>query len=275
MGEYDTCQCVICGRREADYGYTCRSEPPKLANLLTELVDLYALLPHAVAPGSGSGEPRVSGTPEPSVPVNLVAVDMLLRPEWAGSVADTSVPAMTTVVERVRAIRAGVEFVPNGDGPAVPVPTVVEEVQQVHRRVPVMGMFGPLWTSAGDQDGEVPVLPALRSWCEAVRDVTGGRWGVPHDVAGAASILHTRADWLCQYFEPVGDLAAEVLTMVCVMRSQLHLSRRVTYLPDPCPKCSLLALRRAQHNPRYSECVGCGALVSDRELDEASGVSAA
>lgn len=275
MAEQTEGSCVICRRRPADWGYTCRSEPARLANLFGELADLYALMPHAVAPGSGSGEPRVAGTREPAVPVNLTAVDMLLRPEWSGSVADTVVPAMTTVVEQVRAVRTAVEFHQVDDGPAVPVPVVVEEIQQVRRKVPVMGRFGPLWTSAGDQDGEVPVLPVLRGWCEAVREQTGGVWGVPHDVASAAGILRTRADWLCQHLEAVGDLAAEVLTMVCVMRSQLHLSRRVTYLPEPCPKCSLLALRRAQHNPRYSECVGCGALVSDQELDEVSGVSAA
>lgn len=86
MGEYDTGQCVICSRRPADAGLTCRGCCTSLAGLLQELPELYALLTplddrqDAMSAGpvrAVQTGPRVGGgSVEAAAPVDLTVLDL-------------------------------------------------------------------------------------------------------------------------------------------------------------------------------------------------------
>lgn len=75
--------CVICKRRYCDRPIVCDSDRAGLRHLLADILDLCVRLPGALQPGTAAG-PRVSGTPEPRLPLNVEALDLSL-PARAGS----------------------------------------------------------------------------------------------------------------------------------------------------------------------------------------------
>ena len=79
--------CVVCRRRPPQHPHVCDGCRKRLHNTLAEIVDLYALLPGAMVPGSATGE-KVSGTREAPLPLRVDPLDLSLPLRGGGVVHD-------------------------------------------------------------------------------------------------------------------------------------------------------------------------------------------
>lgn len=99
----DAQPCVLCTRdKRQDGSQCCAGCQRKLLHQLNDTVDLYAMLPAFLAPGSSAGAPKVSGSREAPLPLRLDVLN-LLGAAAGGTVHDPhgDQTGTTPVVERL------------------------------------------------------------------------------------------------------------------------------------------------------------------------------
>lgn len=131
--------CVVCELRELERGLVCAGDERTLDERLGRLVELHALLPFALAPGSGGAE-KVSGSRDAPLGVRVDVLDQLI-----GTV-DRELDAIhdrdrdqTGVVPLVswldQNVRAWAEYAPHGST-RLPPPTVSSLTGWLRSRLP-------------------------------------------------------------------------------------------------------------------------------------------
>jgi hypothetical protein len=69
--------CVVCQRRHYERPNVCEPDRAGMPRLLDDIVELYALLPAALMPGSDGGE-KVSGSREAPLPLRVDVLDLTM-----------------------------------------------------------------------------------------------------------------------------------------------------------------------------------------------------
>lgn len=225
-----------------------------------------AVLPMNAKPSSGG--PRVTGSREAPVPVNIDLLD-LTGEARNHIVIDNSVPA--TRVELVKIGRRHTVFT---DGqPEVE----VESYTARQRRVITDPDGQPLKVPAGDRIGLVPVATTLDQWCRDWRDEMAFRQSLPvPTVPVLARWLQDRCEWALDRHNAVDEFAADMRRLRAVLRGVLGLHEPAPEFCDGvvCKGCDRYALYRAE-SPYEAECDECGLLYTDEEYREWVGMLAA
>lgn len=243
---HTTSCCIIdrCGR-EPRRGTVCEPCRQRIRDQLTELGDLWPLLPDELLTSRQT--------------LNLQALDLMtpvpsaLSRRTAGGVTDTMLPRQRTEVTVVHD------------------PATGELLGTVWHREAVYRPDGaPDTVAAGDQTGPLPLTGWADTWVQhwrELRTAAGYRERLPvPTVDRLTGYLWSRVDWAADTDgAAVDDLADE-------LREQVGMLRRVTHMAPQrlgaaCPRCELPALQRWP-NSRWDECRYCRALVSRREYDQ-------
>lgn len=239
--------CVICMDVEAESGMVCDRDRIRLDRLLDDVYDLSIDLP-ANLERAGAGGPKVSGSREAPLPLNVDVLDLGL-PARVGSVTDPLVPRVITKAVTAKVVRTawhkGTPLHPDfyEDGH----PQTVEEWVSAGQRV--QSGTAP----AGDQIGHISVAAVLDSW---VRDWIEVRAIGEHPplptVAALCDWLGKRLDWACgraplRYHDvghpAVDEFAAELRRVRSALRAVLGLLEpRPERMDRPCPDCDLMTL---------------------------------
>jgi hypothetical protein len=266
--------CPACKARDPEYGIICEPCRRWTGTALHSIPAMYARLPHFTAAGStGSTKaPRVSGTRERSVPVNLQVLDLLGPVARNGgipvdSTRDTMIPTLRTTPMRVT-VREGY----TADGTPR-----TRETTMLDRQPAIDHNGAPILAPAGDQTGAIPVAQVLdqeaRAWIAA--GAPGSRWRPTPIVPTLATWLTNRLPWACDRYEPFGDFTATLSRLRGQLRGALG---EFDADPEPCygiacRSCDMLALQRVPGS-EYIECGACEALLTEDEYREWVGLLA-
>lgn len=197
--------CPCCGRRDPQTGYVCVPCRDWLPTVLYGIDEKYGRLPDVLERGVGETQ-RVSGTPDPSAPLNIDAEDLLTRVVRLGGLPvdvtrDTMVPATELTLVTVKM-------------------TTYEPAEGQHawwdveaiRQRPLVDDFGaPILRPARDQTGYLPVAQVLDAWArDWVRERRRREHRPTPAVPNLVQWLGNRLDWACDDYPYVGDFAASM-----------------------------------------------------------------
>ena len=126
--------CCICQRRQYERASVCNGDRLWLDRTLTEIVELYALLPANLLPGQAHGQ-RVSGSREAPLPLRVDPLDLMM-PARVGIVHDlwrdqTGQVSVATILDLW--VRDWRDVRDRGEG--LPVPTVLELTRWLGNRL--------------------------------------------------------------------------------------------------------------------------------------------
>ncbi|WP_047894529.1 hypothetical protein [Micromonospora sp. RV43] len=243
-------------------------------DLTAALLDLSTMEPTAVRGGdpiaalggagpirARSGQPVVSGSREPALPIDEDLVD-LLAPARAGTVRDTLVPKTTTERVLVRSRKVVVD----ADG------AHIREVEYtVLTARPVLDPDGnPLLVAAGDQIGYLSAATVLD---EIVRDWRDTLWPdhslPPVTVYQLTRWMRDRADEACDRHPGIAANAQEIRELRTALRRALG---ETEPLPKPilgslCKTdgCDQVSQLMRHDGSEYIECDACGRLYTEDE----------
>lgn len=137
--------------------------------------------------------------------------------------------------------------------------------------------YGTVRDEFGDQIGEHAVLTILDTWVREIRAHRHRGEGLPSlTVDRLAGWLTVRLDDICDDFEPVVDLAADVKHLRGALRAQLGLAGPDIDIKEgiTCPKCDRQELYR-RAGGKHVECGNCPVLLTLDEFERWTKVSAA
>jgi hypothetical protein len=80
-------RCVICQRRQYERAQVCQPDRTRLPHILTDIEELHAQLPAALAKAQSAGQ-RVTGSREAPVPISLDVVDLAAAARNGGLTAE-------------------------------------------------------------------------------------------------------------------------------------------------------------------------------------------
>jgi hypothetical protein len=226
--------CPICQRRPPDRPLVCEPDRAWLARVLREIPDLYAALDPADGAMRSSGGPKVSGTTEAPVPVDLELVD-LTAPARAGSLlphANGAMRQQSSVIPRTKTL-------------------------ELHA-------YAAVWS---DQIGGLSVATTLDSWARDWREQRhrGETMPVP-TVLVLAGWLGDRLGDACDSHPAVDEFAADMRDLHRRLRGALGLLGPWPELCDgvPCRCCDTRSLYRVPGSD-YVECATCPELMTEDE----------
>jgi len=245
--------CVVCAQlrpgepRIYDRPSCCEGCRSRLRSMLAELLEAYSQL--ELVKGSTAGA-KVSGSRTPPLPLAVTALDLTMpaRPDGV-SEATRLVPQYETVPVEVEV------WVPASPDAEYRTETVV-----MNQRQPT-GSKGP----TGDQVGHPGVASVLDSWARDWQTYRPGLLPAP-DVSSLTGWLTQRLEWACDQHPAVDDFAAELRSLVGVVRSAAGMTRPKAEVKFgvPCRDCEKVTLFRWPGSD-YVECGSCPVLMTPEE----------
>lgn len=254
MTDQPTGNCVICQRRRYERANVCDPDRSWLPKVLTEIVELYALLPANLMPGQAQGQ-RVSGSREAPLPLRVDPLDLGM-PARAAAVHDAAVPVYEIVEVEL------LSYAPAR-------PDADYEMRVIHgrwRRAVRDDDGAPVMGPSNDQTGLIPVATILDGWVRDWVNIRDMRENLPNPtVVELARWMLNRMDWACDSHPAIDEVAAELKAVRHSLRAVAGTSEiRPEHLDVPCRRCDLMDLHRLPGEDRV-ECDSCGDLLTEEE----------
>jgi hypothetical protein len=285
-----TGNCRLCARRDYLRPHVCDPCRSRLRHRLSDLFELWTQLAYpegdlapdnrtvtvdsitrpadpvaGVIPAAPvrapSAQPRVSGTRDKQLPIDVTRADLLAPVVRIGGipvdkVTTQAIPLMETVTVIENVVIEGVSH---------PIP--------IRRRRPVLDSSGhPIVVIPDDQVGRVSVAQMLDQWVRAWMDERyAGENRRPEPTVPALLFwLLDRLDWAYDHYTPIADFADEVHSTLTQLRTVLdcHEPRPILCAGVECGHCRRRNCLYIPVADPYVECAGCGALYSLTEYGE-------
>lgn len=217
-----------------------------------------------------SGQPRVTGTGERTTPVDLQALDLDGHVVRLGGIP----------VPRHRPVdpRALVPLMRIVDGPvSIWIEGVLHQLP-IRRREAVRNEHGRrIMVPAVDEIGPLPLSVRLDGHVRRWIDLRSQRENRPvPTVPVLLAWIGARLDWACQHDHELPSLDSDVRHMIAQVKGVLglHDPEPQVMWGVPCRTCDAMnTLTRTPGDP-YTECGGCGELLTDDEYDRWTGLLA-